>query len=72
VNCLSDSFFIFFKFICEKDCVEGGIVELTSYKKLFSKKKPAMVIRPALNFLYLLFSELFVELGEKVHDKGDN
>ena len=48
------------------------MVKLTSYKKLFSRKKPAMAMKPAVNFSHLLVSERFVMISDKMNIQGDN
>jgi hypothetical protein len=49
-----------------------GMVELTSYKKLFSRKKPARAMKPAKNFSHSLFSELFTMIVNEINIQGDN
>jgi hypothetical protein len=50
----------------------GGMVKVTSCKKLFSRKKPAMTMKSAVNFSYLLFSEQFIITNDKMNIQGDN
>jgi hypothetical protein len=49
-----------------------GIVELASHRELFSRKKPAKAMKPALNFSNLLASEQFIMICEKENIQGDD